>query len=127
MQVDHIVPPSAFSKKRVNRKGQVISNTSYLARAMNSSFNTVAICPTCNLQKSDKMGVYTAKGAVAKTGELATRATQKAIGFGLFLLGRAVWGVGKLITLPLSKRSPLFIKLGYILLIIGIILYFRRR
>lgn len=68
VQVDHIIPPSKLSKKKY-KKGVLVKNTSILARAMNSEFNTVACCADCNRKKSDKMGLYTVKGFGAKIGE----------------------------------------------------------
>jgi len=127
VQVDHIVPPSAFSRKKRNRRGEVVSNTSFLARALNSSFNTVAICPACNLKKSNKMGVYVAKGTVAKTREVVESSVQKLIGFILYGAARVVWIGIKLIISPLRGRVSPLVKLTFVVLYIVIILSFMRR
>jgi hypothetical protein len=98
-----------FSIKKYQR-GKLISNTSVLARALNSGFNTVAICPRCNVAKSDKTGVMTARGMAAKTAEVAAGTTQKAVGLALFGVGRAVWGATRLLTLPFRKRTSVTVK-----------------
>jgi 5-methylcytosine-specific restriction endonuclease McrA len=55
VQVDHIIAPSRVSKKKYNWKGQLKSDTSILARALNTSFNLAAACGDCNRKKSNKV------------------------------------------------------------------------
>ena len=62
LEVDHIFPPSRLSK--MNRSGT--KNSSLLARGLNSTWNCVPICSDCNRNKSDKVGLVTAKGVVTK-------------------------------------------------------------
>lgn len=66
VQVDHVVPPSQFSKKKYDRHGNLIKNTSVAAEALNHRFNLVSACAKCNRKKSDGMGLYVIRGGFAK-------------------------------------------------------------
>jgi hypothetical protein len=116
------VPPSIFAHKKY-KKGSLISNTSFLSRALNSSFNTVAACPTCNQRKSDSLGLVTAKGLLAKTGEITISTAQKGVAYTLWGAGRVAWSVGKLVASPFKKSSPLPIKLGF-LVVYGLLVFY---
>lgn len=122
VEVDHIIPPSMFARKKY--KGtKLISNTSLLAVALNSSFNTVAICPSCNSKKSDKVGIYTIKGAASKgvevTGGLLRRLASWLVYGGTYL----IWSISKLFVLPFKKGSPVSVKIIFIFIYLFIILY----
>jgi hypothetical protein len=93
VQIDHIYPPSRHVKDRdriYDRKGNLISNTSFLARTLNCSFNTVASCADCNKRKSDSVGLITVRGYVSKFfGSVVFRGVGKILYFiigGLFKL-----------------------------------------
>lgn len=62
LEVDHIYPPSRMSRR--NRRGT--TNTSIMARGLNSTWNCVPICSDCNRAKSDKIGLVTVRGVAAK-------------------------------------------------------------
>jgi 5-methylcytosine-specific restriction endonuclease McrA len=126
VQVDHIVPPSAFAHKKY-KKGNLVSNTSFLSRAMNSSFNTVAACPTCNQRKSDKIGLVTARGVLAKTGEIAIGTAQKGVAYALWGAGRVAWTAGRLVASPFRKTSPFLVKLCFAIVYGLILFYFLNR
>lgn len=59
LQVDHIMP--------LNKGG------------INRTFNTVAICPTCNSKKSDTVDLRVAKGYAAKIFEVIAFTAQKVV------------------------------------------------
>lgn len=91
VQVDHIIPPSKFARKRYNRNGELIKNTSFMAETMNNRFNLVATCAKCNRKKSDDIGLCTVKGGVAKVFETVLFGTQRL----LTLTGRVMYKGGK--------------------------------
>lgn len=80
IQVDHIVPPSRFSRRRQTRKG--IKNTSFRSRMLNHSFNCAAICSKCNQRKSNKMGLWVLRGMLSKSVEVAANIAQIAVVLG---------------------------------------------
>ena len=59
VQVDHIIPLEGLG--------------------INRTINTVAICPRCNREKSDKCGKYAVKGVIAKFFEAALFTIQKIV------------------------------------------------
>lgn len=59
VQVDHIIPLAGLG--------------------INRTINTVAICPRCNREKSDKCGKYAVKGVIAKFFEAALFTIQKIV------------------------------------------------
>lgn len=87
IQVDHIIPPSRFARKRRSwtfkdtgeRRGTLISS------ALNNTFNCVTICGPCNASKSNYMDHRILKGVVAKMLELSLRTTQLALTSTLWL------------------------------------------
>jgi len=96
LEVDHIYPPSRMSKR--NRRGT--KNTSFLARGLNSTWNCVPICSDCNREKSDKIGLVTAKGIVAKLIS-TTRQTAFWLGARLF---RGAWNLTAVMALRCAGR-----------------------
>lgn len=126
VQVDHVVPPSAFAHKKY-RNSKLISNTSILSVALNSSFNTVSICPKCNLKKSDNIGFCTAKGTFAKVGEVILSILQKVSRFLFFMIFKAAWLVAKLLSKPFQNNSPVIVKIVFICIYSSVVLYFLTR
>ena len=59
VQVDHIIPLAGLG--------------------INRTINTVAICPHCNREKSDKCGKYAIKGNIAKVLEVVLFTLQKVV------------------------------------------------
>ena len=59
VQVDHIIPLAGLG--------------------INRTINTVAICPRCNREKSDKCGKYAVKGVIAKFFEATLFSIQKIV------------------------------------------------
>jgi len=81
-----------------NRSGT--TNTSLLARGLNSTWNCVPICSDCNRNKSDKIGLVTVKGTVSK---LVSTTRQ-----GVFWLGtrlfKGAWNITAVLALKLAGR-----------------------
>lgn len=67
VQVDHIFPPSRVSRKKYDKRGNMIKNSSVFAEMLNTKMNLVAAHATCNRQKSDKVSMrYIATGLGTK-------------------------------------------------------------
>lgn len=66
VQVDHITPGSVLANKKYNKQGQLVSNTSAYARAANTTLNLCSMCPKCNRDKSNKVGLVTIRAYCAK-------------------------------------------------------------
>ena len=96
LEVDHIYPPSRMSK--INRQGT--KNTSLLARGLNSTWNCVPICSDCNRNKSDKIGLVTAKGIVAK---LISTTRQTIMWVGVRVL-KVAWNLSAVMALKLFGK-----------------------
>lgn len=87
MQVDHIVPLKKWY-------------------APNAVINCCAICPKCNKEKSDKVGLCTLKGIMAKVAEEVIVFTQNVFNLGGKLILTGVSTGLRLLVSPLtSKRS----------------------
>lgn len=86
VQVDHIIPLAGMG--------------------INRTINTVAICPKCNREKSDKGGKYVLKGMFAKVIETILFTLQKVTLYLLVLILRVlhclIFGIVQLIRLPLE-------------------------
>lgn len=124
MQVDHIVPPSRFSKKKYT-KGALTVDTSYFAEGLNNSFNLVPACPECNRRKSNKLTAgYVAKGFGSKLAQKGVTTATSAVVAGACLAG---WGANKAVRLaarPLRRGVPGTIKFLYVALIVLLVLAF---
>jgi 5-methylcytosine-specific restriction endonuclease McrA len=98
LEVDHIIPPSVLSHKK-RKAGKLISNTSFLSRQLNHSFNCVAICSRCNKEKSNQLGGYLVKAIAAKVIEIGFGMAQKlAVGalFAALMIASFLFkGIGK--------------------------------
>jgi hypothetical protein len=83
LQVDHVVSPARFidlkSLMDRNHKFKRTKKKSALSVALNRKYNLVSICPKCNLAKSDKLGIMTVQGMIAKVVETAMQWTQRGI------------------------------------------------
>jgi 5-methylcytosine-specific restriction endonuclease McrA len=116
VQVDHIFPPSKFSKTKKDSFGNVKSNTSFLAEAANTERNLVACCDKCNRRKSDKVGIVTAKGAIAKVFEMTTFTGQKGlvvvVGLTMKILYHLIRFLLRLLSKPLTMKGPWYLKLA---------------
>lgn len=122
VQVDHIIPPSLFAKKKY--KGtRLVSNTSLLSIALNSSFNTVAICHNCNLKKSNKVGMCTVKGTAAKGIEVTGGLIRHLASWIVYGSARFIWSISKALALPFRKNNPLSVKIIFTLIYLFVILY----
>lgn len=122
VQVDHIIPPSIFAKKKY-KDTKLVSNTSLLSIALNSSFNTVAICHKCNLKKSNKVGMCTVKGTAAKGVEITGGLMRHITSWIVYGSARCIWLFSNFLTLPFEKNNPLYIKIIFIFIYLFIILY----
>lgn len=91
VQVDHVVPPSKFAHKKYDRHGNLVKNTSVMAETFNNEFNLVSSCAKCNRKKSDGVGLYTARGGIAKVLQTAMFRAQDA----LVHTGKLGWRVSK--------------------------------
>lgn len=122
VQVDHIIPPSLFAKKKY--KGtRLVSNTSLLSIALNSSFNTVAICHKCNLEKSNKVGMYTVKGTTAKGIEVTSGFIRHLASWIVYGSAHFIWSISQILALPFRKKNSLLVKIIFIFLYLFVILY----
>jgi 5-methylcytosine-specific restriction endonuclease McrA len=135
VQVDHIFPPSKVSNKKVKKDWRgnktTVSNTSALARAMNTSKQCVAACAKCNLKKSNKVGGVTLKGVIAKIIEVALFSSQKIIVVVLAVVIKALYHLismlFKIITSPLRSKSSWYVKLAVIVAYVGFGYYIYNR
>lgn len=78
VQVDHIFPPSKVSRKKYNRQGDMVKNSSIFAKALNTRLNLVAAHATCNREKSDKVSaryLVTGFGTKAVSGTIYAAST----------------------------------------------------
>lgn len=105
VQVDHIIPLAGMG--------------------INRTINTVAICPKCNREKSDKGGKYIVKGVFAKIIE-ATLFTVQKIGLKLLVMilrilhaiFTAIFDLGKFIFYCLGKEVKIILAIiiiGYLI------------
>lgn len=102
VEVDHITAPSKFAKKKVDRRG-VVHNTSLVSELLNHTFNLASICPDCNKRKSNKHGIVTVKGYIAKGVEVSLYSVQNAALIGLWG-GKKVTSIASQTLLPKSIR-----------------------
>ena len=114
LQVDHIIAPSRFSNKkmvggRFSGKQQGIKDTSIGARFLNNSFNCVAICDTCNRNKSNKLGLYAVRGIAAKLMEVTVKVASFAVVLGvsasLLVAGTGFRLMGNLLRSSIGRRG----------------------
>jgi hypothetical protein len=107
VQVDHIIPLAGVG--------------------INRTINTVAICPKCNREKSDKGGKYIVKGAFAKIIEVALFTIQKfflkLLVFILRILHAIITGILGILELFLSFFSS-DKKIAIMIIAIILIIYF---
>nr|AQQ75313.1 hypothetical protein [uncultured bacterium] len=127
VQVDHIVPPSRYSKKKYDRSGKLVKNNSVLARMLNTKLNLVACCEECNKKKSAKVGLVTVNGAVSKVGEVAAFGAYKVaiVGIALGIKGSyfVVTKGAKVLTKPFRSKQPLQVKLLVAAAYVGFVWY----
>lgn len=127
VEVDHVLPPSKFAKKKYDRHGNLIKNDSLLARAMNTEINTVAICAKCNKKKSNKIGFVTTKGVVAKVIETVLFSVQRwitiVVGYALKVLFYAISLLWSFLLRPLKGNHKWYVKLGFIGFYVLLVLY----
>ena len=126
MQVDHIIPPSKFSHKTYKR-GQLIKDTSLKAKLLNSHFDLVPACPSCNRTKGDQMTPgYIAKGFGSKTLQkgvfTATNAVAAGILLGAYGVNKGARLAGKVVTMPLKEDVAPTLKFLYVGLIVLLVL-----
>jgi hypothetical protein len=116
LQVDHILAPSRFAKKRTTFFGKV-KNTSMASRFLNSGFNCVAICRDCNQRKSNRMGLFVARGLAAKglevTARLAATAVVASVGIALFTARFGLRTIGRLFGLGRGGRRMRPHRMGF--------------
>lgn len=98
VQVDHIIPLASIG--------------------LNRTINTVAICPKCNREKSDKCGKYVVKGVFAKILEVILFTLQKIILHTLVLILRILHAI---LTGIFSALKFLIIYIGGDLRILAIV------
>lgn len=150
VQVDHIYPPSrlVFKKGPFAKGYRVVdrvirsfarmfgfkikaasmgANTSLLAEAMNTSMQSVAICPKCNKKKSNKVGLVTVKGFVAKIMETILFKGQALIVLVIALTTKLLYFVlsklFKILAMPFTGKSKWQVKVGFAVLYVGVLYY----
>lgn len=101
VQVDHILPLAGIG--------------------INRTINTVAACPRCNNLKSDKAGIYSVKGGIAKIFEVIMFTAQKvfilAFVAALRIIHFMLTGVIKLLCFPVAfsnGRAKVFVMIIYV-------------
>lgn len=104
VQVDHIIPLAGMG--------------------INRTINTVAICPKCNREKSDKVGKYAVKGVFAKICEVVLFTAQKIILLTivailkiLHTILKAVWDLLKMVFSLLGFQARVVV-IGVLIIII---------
>lgn len=128
MQVDHVIPPSRFSKKTY-RQGELLSDTSWQARLLNTSFNLVASCPECNRKKSNQITpLYVTKGfgsKIVQTGiHSAASLTSAAVLLGGYGVTKAASFGVKAAKRPFQKDVPRELTFLYVVVIVILLLAF---
>lgn len=86
IEVDHIVPPSRFTKKKkkwFKFTGEI--SATFRSRILNNTFNCVTICSTCNKKKGNRIDHRVLKGIAVKLVEVSLSLTQWTLAAALFM------------------------------------------
>lgn len=95
IQVDHIIPPSRFARKK--QKGGQWVKDSIMARFLNNSFNCAAICPDCNRRKSNKLNGQILHGYAMKAVEVLYGVSQLVLSVPFMAVATGMWLTRKLV------------------------------